>query len=136
MGPEQQDHICGPKVLPQTGDLEISTRDVMPGGIHPKVMVLPWMQVGGFRSNNVWKYVKYCNMHRVLVLYALYIQGIMHSTNIPCTSDPVFHPNGWNGVDHDPRIHLRIHDPRPSGHQRCVAPRLSDGVTISMSDWA
>ena len=54
------------------------------------------------QCNNVWKYVKYCNIHRVLVLYALYIQGIMHSTNTQSVPDPVFHPNGWNGVDHDP----------------------------------
>jgi len=32
------------------------------------------------QRNNVWKYVKYCNMPRVLVLYALYIQGILRST--------------------------------------------------------
>ena len=36
------------------------------------------------------------------MLYALYIQGIKHRYAQMQQPDPVFHPDGWNGVDHDP----------------------------------
>ena len=71
-------------------------------GIHTKNMVLPWMQGCGFQSNKM-KYLQSTALHtRVLVLCSLYIQGMKHKYVQMQQPDPVFHPNGWNGVDHDP----------------------------------